>query len=429
MRGAQPAAVAVLDPWRLYVSDGRTLALRGAETTAGALYELARTHGLRQIWITPAGASWLGLPAELPRGDEAHPFLEHGALGGSAGQEVLRDWLTYWTEGERGSAVDLAFPLWDRSSPWHGLTWGPSLLGELVTFMEATGGMLWRRSGAITSDAWLRSRWWDNLAPTEYPEELAGAANLEADLILFRRLTDRERRARYVVGFDVNAMYLAAASSLALPVGAHERHQAPAAALGFPGYFRTGDRWVTQPTARFEDLRAVDECVIWRTSHRFLEPWYRCLRDARTALLEEGGAALEAVKQVYRLGIGRLGSTRRSLSGDPLYQPYWRHAVMGEARSRLLRRVHALPRPPLAIDRDALYFATDSLSPETLAGRLGLEISPQAGKFKVLGLGRLRAEVPVGAAGKPRRLLEVLEDPTTSTTRAIDSLRKVVRSS
>lgn len=359
------------------------------------LHRWSAEQGLRQLWLTPESRHALGLPEALERRrPESSPFLHSGALRTPRTQEFLTPWLSVWS---REHYLEVAVPEWDRRSPWRSLLdFPPALLGELGDFTDATGGWLWRRSGAITSDSWLREHWGRSglLRATEYPE-CAADPNVEPDAFEVRSPAEGELRARWCHAFDANALYLAAASSLALPVGECESAGAPPSRgpqgvpipRSTPGYWLTGGEWLTTPSAAYAEWTVASAGHYWQESHQFLTPWYKALREARKRLLSFGpSAALEAVKQVYREGIGRLGSTRRTSSEDFLLQPYWRHAVMGSARTRLLRRVGSLRQAPVVVcDVDTLYFLTSSSSPVTFAQRIGLPLGTDLGAFKHKG--------------------------------------------
>lgn len=356
-------------------------------------YSLADRYAVSQLWFTPGALAFLGMAKPNPKGQLEAPFysgltdLQSSLMPGKSSA-----WFSIWKK--QGHFVELSFPSWEpgSSNPWGRIEFGPELLGELLTFTEATG-MLWNRSGAITSDVWLRENndsKRSHLGVTLHPE-VARDQSLEPDLCWTAK--EFPARATHCYGFDLNAMYLGAASSLALPVGEFQRSEPVETnelmLSGLPGYWQlignNGElTWVTTPTAQYSGQVALDG-YYWPGHHRFLEPWYKMLRDARTQLLEEGGPALEAVKAVYRQGIGRLGSTRRKDLSDPLYQPYWRHAVQAEARTRLLRRIGKLSQRPVALDVDCAWFFTSSRTPEAFAKRIGLPLGTGIGQFKVHG--------------------------------------------
>jgi hypothetical protein len=285
-------------------------------------------------------------------------------------------------------------PQWDHHSPWRPLIYAPALLAEVCDFVAATG-MLWRGTGAVTSDAWLRTYYGKRLEPVDWPPPAED--DLEPDIRTTREADEREGHARNLLAFDVNGMYLSAASSLALPAGQYIEECHASLEPARPGYWRTvwpeGPRWITTPTARsfLWPLTARLEAYTWPESHRYLEPWYRTLRDGRAYLLATGaGVALDALKAVYREGVGRFGSVNRSRERDPLYLPYWRHAVQAEARTRLERHVATLSQAPVAVDVDCLYFLTSARNPARFAKALGLTLGDGLGRFRFVGSAKAR---------------------------------------
>jgi len=231
-----------------------------------------------------------------------------------------------------------------------------------------------------------------------------------------RQPRDDERSFRYVHGLDLNLSYAAPVSSLELPTGRVEHREfpcrfdprLPGVYLFEPGPWPgsgpppwgsgipqedDSSIWVTAPTGErmvqlgYEPI----EAWVWPEHGRHLRGWYEMLRDARLELLD-GGAALQAVKQTCRMGLGRLSSERRSLSrgaealeDDPLFQPYWDWAAIAELRSRLQRRVSRLKVVPVAVHTDAVYFLSSRKDPETLGEAFGLPMGDGLGQFKAAG--------------------------------------------
>lgn len=406
--------VGVFDGLALHV-DGESGEVATPETLL-EVWGLAKAFDLGQLWLTLDGAEACGLPRKYERG-KSHRFLTSGTLVVPHGQTTLVPWLSAWSNGSDGHMVEVAIPGWE-SGPWSATDFGPALAGELYEFMLATG-MTWKRSGAITSDAWLRQHHAHTglLEATEQPD-IAHDGNLEPDLHWTRWPSRAEGRSKFCYAYDANAMYLGAASSLPLPVGEMRHWELPtelAVDHNHPGYWRHLDAWLTTPTAAYEENGTLaNEVYYWPKTHRLLEPWYKVLRDARTHLLTYGpSAALEAVKAVYRQGIGRLGSTNRTIDNDPLYQPYWRHAVQAEARCRLLRRVDNLRNAePVAIDVDCLYFLTSYGDPLRFAKSIKLPIGDGIGQFKFAG------------ALEAKRAREIIGDKDEAGVDALGELRE-----
>jgi len=419
-RGGDCLAIGVLDGELLHAL-GRPAVPHGLGPAShlGDCADLARAHQLRQLWLTPAALEALELPASYGRRDTlAASFLAHPGLVAPASQLSLAPRLSVWG-GPGDAAVEVLVPSWERRrSPWSPLAYAPALLAEVVDFTDATG-MMWKGSGAITSDAWLRDHYGRKLEPMDWPPP-ALDSSLEPSLYVSRPPLEEERRARYVMAFDVNGMFLSAASSLALPVGPYQHISGVYADPSRPGYWWDASRgWITTPTGAAlagagDSCPLWPEAYFWPESHRWLEPWYRALRDGRTRLLETGSVvALEALKAVYREGVGRFGSVSRTKEADPLFVPYWRHAVQAEARTRLERHIRALPQSPVAVDIDSLFFLTSRSSPARFARALGLRLGDGLGAFRFAGI----------APGRAAR--EILEDPTARDP--VKLLRELVK--
>jgi len=392
---------------------GRYVALTGGPAPEH-LGALVGRHGTAEVWLTPTALAAWGLPAELPRGDQRdapHPWITAALADGWAANTAgeLRPWLRIWRPGTDHEAT-ISVPSWDRSGPWHRCADQPAeLLASLERFSELLG-LPWSHSGAITSDRLLRATHArrgglrhaaTERTPLREPDE--------HDFVWRRPADDRERDATWCHGWDLNGMYLGAASSLALPTGAPVHLAGPLPVDRRPGWWRidppepddgmpdpyrprqvlgrrrSTDRtvWVTTSVAQLAGTAL--EAWVWPEHHQHLAAWYRTLRDARTALMSEGGGpALAAVKAVYRAGIGRLGSSRRS-TADELEQPEWRAQLIGTARARLYRRLEQLAAPPVAVNVDAAWFLLPEADPAKAAELLGLPVGDGLGQFRHIG--------------------------------------------
>ena len=246
---------------------------------------------------------------------------------------------------------------------------------------------------------------------------------LERDLMWIRPLTAEEQSAPYIVGYDVNAAYLAACSALPLGVGApiHGGGQIEAGFSGkLIGYFRIGvGPWITTPSMEWDiesherQIRDV-ETWTWVETSRPLEPWYKVLRDARETLMIEHAknnglnrqpvieTALACVKKMYTGFIGRLCATSWDRTGDVLFRPDWRHMIIATRRTRL-QRIMALCDPaPFAAYSDCLYFATERRV-------TGLKMGTNPGSFKIHGTepheGDVREAIAAGNLQQLARLV------------------------
>lgn len=435
-----------------------TIAVLGAEkmrTDTGELLELPRSielmaeaselHGIGAFWVHADALETLGLPRGIrvsgPGQVVSHPFFARVSTLTSS-RAGLAAWSYWYTPG--GAGFDLHIPAYG-DSPFSGVS-TPGGLGRAVTaWTQASGGVRWAGAGSITSDLYLRSRLRAVLAPTAAPPPVEHYLAQETAYLWHRQPGDGDRGFKYCHGLDLNLAYAAAASSLELPLGPCEH--APFPFTGFdkrvPGvYLFEPPRWpgpgpapwveledegstavwVTGPTAERMVAQGLEplEAWLWPQHGRWLRPWYEMLKAARTELLEGPPAALAAVKQTCRQGLGRLSSERRTLprgaeylEDDPTFQPYWNWAVIAEVRCRIWQRLQRLPVVPVAIDTDALYFLSSRRSPEDLAERIGLPYGEGLGQFKAHGTCR---------ATEARAVLE-----TPDTGRAVAALRELVK--
>ena len=389
-----------------YWAEGdRLLVDHAPRRTARPLVDLALHRNRRQIWLHRSALEALELPESIPppqRERVSSPWLE------ASGVAHLDAWMRFRVGRQ---TVNVAVPSWETRRQlgerplWDQPETPETLFAELSAF-EGALGHLWVHSGAITSDALLREHWHGRIHRAELPDESFALPKLED--------TDQQtltpaagRVARWCYAFDLHGMFLGAASGLALPAGPPRAANDGDDPARIPGYWHIAGqhgRWITSPTAAGAAF-ILDAGWVYPEHHQYLQPWYKALRDARAALRGDS-VAQGAVKAVYTQGIGRLGSSRRTDEADPLWQPYWRHAVVAEARERLRRRIAELGPggTVVAVDTDALFVLSDREDARVLALELGLPLGPGLGQFHVLGRckGRQATELLAGR-GIPRR--------------------------
>lgn len=209
------------------------------------------------------------------------------------------------------------------------------------------------------------------------------------------------------ITLDRNAMYLAAAGHVVLPMDALERIDSvpadwdPRHAVGYwcirvpgnpeprlphpcgagavPGELL----WVTSPTVEFLsqlgckfDITAAWVCPRIR-ARRVLSgrgtngggKWYERLRDARAAVLDSQDPdcvnVLAAVKEVYRRGVGALGR-----ESGRWYRPDWKQFIHAQARISMWRAMHQIGQKdslwPAATRTDTVTY--DRLPPSARVG-------------------------------------------------------------
>lgn len=168
--------------------------------------------------------------------------------------------------------------------------------------------------------------------------------------------------------FDVNGMYHGSAE-IELGVGTPEWSEWPQdAVLGLPGWVRTsslenapwaiGDHWeegmwLPTPFASYIAERGAQflstEALVWPEHRRWLRPHATLLRQARSGLQQDGGAAALAVLAVVkgittRMFGGLLGS--KDYNDTATLQPGARATVIATAQARFFRALDATQALP-----------------------------------------------------------------------------------
>lgn len=241
---------------------------------------------------------------------------------------------------------------------------------------------------------------WSDIPPARHPE-------LELHFDWTRKPSPEEASRRYLMLFDRNGSYVATWGSLDLGIGRPEhingpitfdpqrvgwwritipadtvdgvRQKPPHPDLLDPNGQHAGtQRWVTTPVLKYARASLhieveVHEAWLWpkgRTT-RVLDPLYKRLRDARLKLADPDDpdqvAAQNLVKLIYKHLSGHFTSS--SAAGTGYHQPYWFHAMRGQARVAILSNIFATVNaaggawPLVVSNNDALGYAVDTLDP------------------------------------------------------------------
>ncbi|MBX4177004.1 telomere-associated protein Tap [Streptomyces geysiriensis] len=252
-----------------------------------------------------------------------------------------------------------------------------------------------------------------------------------------RPLTDDECMQPYLVAIDVNMAFAAAANGLTVGLNGATHLKNPAFDPALPGswlvdlshvdpahafggavdagrlpspFTPTGERptgpaWYATPTVAYAvelgfDVAPIEACVRTQTG-RYLDPWYKRLRDAYVATMADLGVTttmggqefldamarskdadpalalvLKAIKATAKGGIGKL--RQRNRGQVPYYEPWpalerktWRPdiraAVLSSVRvsmhRKMLKTAAAAGVYPVAIGTDALVYPSPGPSP------------------------------------------------------------------
>jgi hypothetical protein len=409
-------------------------------TDSAQVLERAARLGLRQVWVGPTMAANLDFPTKfsVPRNvreafkwGQVHPWPDRAMAYGwvpSTEPAGLAPWMGMSRAGEW---VDLVIPGWGDDNPFKGARSPGQLLEALALFAKALG-LRYRRSPGATGLALMRAVH-DGPGGVKLPEAhvappgLQGIDSWAPDSWVAPELPTTG----FLHAWDVNGMFLAACSSVELGAGVPEHLGGPGRAgrpvfdAGRPGYWRASIKsplglavpflvdgklhWYPTPAVELAVELGLTvqlrEAWVYPERHRWLEPWYAVLRDAREEFTRNPAPAaklaLAGIKAVYTRSLGRLAGGWLQ-AGDDTFRPDWRDAVIARARANMHRhlvRVHAANgAAPVALQADTVVFHSTLADHAQAARALGLQVAPQLGKWKYAG------SAPVGKVKKPRRM-------------------------
>lgn len=370
-----------------------------------------------QIWVTDAMARRFGIETGTlgddprQRAEEMRtltagiPFvteaLEEGwSLGGKFGDR-LGTWTRVWHGDERGVWIAFVSAMGQDEADMPILADDPTpavLAARLATFADALK-FPWAMSASTTGfDLMIstRSRERDTVFAPSQPIPPSQMSNTETDIDWSRPLTTDEAEHLFIHAYDRGGSHAAGIASLELGIGDPQHHESGAVFdKSLPGYWKieipessdwrypnplnprglsiNEPKWVTTPTMQYAHELGYEpeviEAYVWNEHGRVLDPWYKRIRDARTALdLADPDAQLarDQLKVVYTRTLGMLGSSD-FMKGRPGYAPERRHHIIAKARANILRRVvkigKAADRWPVAISNDTVLYVSDNPDP------------------------------------------------------------------
>ncbi len=376
---------------------------------AAVIAQMMQNH-VSQLWIHPAAGDWPE-PAE---------YAQAEACGYDLGKDPKKShWLHIFKRGAN-ETLDIVFPSRDRAHPaWSSAPTGKELYEDIWAYNDALGTMFHRSAGATGQRLMRELHSGRNATRLDMPQGAPPPAlGSKADRAMnwSKRLTHDDLIGKMLIAFDINGQYLAACSSLPLGVGAYrhmtgtecyalERHApgywrvlAPQAADSSPIPLLDGQRvldsncvtgWITTPTLNLLfEMGAhvfIDEAYVWPEHVQYLQPWYRKMREARRILKARGGAAYDAFKDTYTVGLASLAGNWKRKEPDELFRPDWRDAIIGQSRANQYRGLHRIRMEcgasPVAIGADCSFF----LAPSPEWTPAGMKIDDNLGHDKRVG--------------------------------------------
>lgn len=292
----------------------------------------------------------------------------------------------------------------DTKSPWAALAAAPDPLAAARYYREALHVAPGYSPGAAGLDLMDRIRlrnpdWWN-------PPALRRVTLPKAYDCLWVKAT-LDQHTPYLHKFDTNSAYLAVAETQAFGCGepvrvdgdAHTAHafacwnvHATAGRSLYTGIMApwpwpgpkagaTFNGWAWGPqvdAARLAGWQVgIMEGLIWPQRHQLLRGWASDIWQARAVLAEnratyasarDAAAAVGAVKDTYRVALGRMGSPESA--GKWYGRPDWHGYVMAECYRRQLAMIEAVYMAtrllPQSVYTDALVYASDTADPAAI---------------------------------------------------------------
>jgi hypothetical protein len=300
-------------------------------------------------------------------------------------------------------------------------------------------GLIGKTAEAMLKISHPRAHGGTQLDYDDTPEPVTNSLELVWNWI--RRFTPAESRCTYLHAFDQWAQFLAVLSGIVCGRGDAEHHlgdlewhknTAGVYVLseplpselgdGLPGPWGEGPAYMGETLERASDLLEgrlpeIAEMWTWPTQDEYLRGLYDWLMPAAKILeaqneteLTPGATAVRgAVKDLYKVAVGRLGAGFLEKAEAPLFRPTWRLSVVAKSRSNLDRQLRPLSMRPVRIATDCVWFATNEADPLVFARSLGLKMAADTGRlghFRHEGTAKLTPKLAKelnGLSGSPSK--------------------------
>jgi hypothetical protein len=155
-----------------------------------------------------------------------------------------------------------------------------------------------------------------------------------------------------------------------------------------------GRVWVTTPTLaqlKLHDINpTIAEAWVWDKSNRYLDLAAKILADARK---NPDPLIVKTIKDVYTRTNGKIGEPRHWPTQQHLNRRDWYFTIVAQSRFAIDLTLTKINREtglmPLAVDHDAVFFASDN--PDPVAGWPGdpSKLGTGVGQWKPIGSAHL----------------------------------------
>lgn len=355
--------------------------------------------------------------------------------------KYARGWVTFFKSGHPNIHLGILDGMDPDESPLFPVdgSYSAEEIGRQLAEYAGAVGCTYRITPGISGLALLRQHYATRPLPKgvperhrEYPgwrwhlfaESKVPPIETPGDLVWERKPTAAElKRTPFMHGFDTNAAYLASAINAEFGWNPPEPEGAQPFDPSRPGVWqivdarrylgalstdklkgmppvlngtriaRNGTAWLsTHGMTYLQQLTGTLPEVIdsWTSARqaRVLQPWAARIRDGlamhgrRQGHPDDCGCPPDRLRTTLKLTYaGAIGMMDSSTSG--VYRPDWAWGIKDLSRFNLLRKISSVPRVPVRINKDAVYYLDDREDPRYLADLVGVVAGGAIGKFKI----------------------------------------------